>query len=70
MKVRFDTNTKSVNAAMTAFSALSVYCPELTVNKSTWQSEVYNLHGEIDSRNVQMLEQATENEFNEDVEKL
>jgi len=70
MKVRFDTNTKSVEAATQAFATLYKYCPDLRIDKSSWQEDVINLNGEIESQHVTVLEEATINEFNEDADKL
>ena len=71
MKLRFDTYTKNVSAATQAFATLDKYCPsDLSISKSSWQENVVNLSGEIDSQHVTILEEVTINEFNEDADKL
>jgi FtsZ-binding cell division protein ZapB len=70
MKLRFDTYTKNVQTATKAFDTLYKYCDELSIDKSGWQEGVINLTGQIDSSNVNVLEQVTANDFNEDATKL
>lgn len=70
MKLRFDTYTKNIDAAVGAFKTLTKYCKDINLSKSDWNEGAINLTGEIDSQHVDMLEQATANDFNEDVSQL
>lgn len=71
MKIKFDTYTKDVAAAASAFSSLYNYCSDLTVSKNDWNNGAINVHGEIDSSHMSILEKALPNEtFNEDTDKL
>lgn len=71
MKIKFDTYTKDVAAAASAFSSLYAYCSDLTVSKNDWNNGAINVHGEIDSSNMSILEKALpDGTFNEDTDKL
>lgn len=71
MKIKFDTYTKDVAAAASAFSSLYTYCSDLTVSKNDWNNGAINVHGEIDSSNMSILEKALpDGTFNEDTDKL
>lgn len=71
MKIKFDAYTKDVNAAASAFSSLYNYSPDLTLTKNAWHEGVINIHGEIDSSHLVILEKALpDGTFNEDSDKL
>ena len=71
MKIKFDTNTKDVNAATAAFSSLYPYCKDLSMSVSSWNEDIVNVYGEIDSSNMAILEKALpDGTFNEDTDKL
>jgi len=74
MKIKFDTYTKDVAAAASAFSSLYPYCKDLTLNKSStisnWGEECLNIYGEIDTTNMNVLESALpDGTFNQDTDK-
>ena len=71
MKIKFDTYTRDVAAAASAFSSLYPYCSDLTISKNEWHDGAINVHGEIDSGNMATLEKALpDGTFNEDTDKL
>jgi len=71
MKIKFDTYTKDVASAAAAFSSLYAYCSDLTISTNDWYDGAINVHGEIDSGNMGILEKALPDvTFNEDTDKL
>jgi len=71
MKIRFDTYTKDMGAAASAFAALYNHCTDLTVAKNEWNDGAINVHGDIDSSKASVLEKALpDGTFNEDASKL
>jgi len=71
MKVRFDTYTKSCEAATKAFLALSTLTDNLNLSISNWNGDAYNLSGEIASRQVAELEvHCGSSKWNEDASEL
>ena len=71
MKIKFDTYTKDVAAATAAYSSLYAYCSDLTLSTNIWDADIINIHGEIDSGNLSILEKAIpDGTFNEDSDKL
>ena len=71
MKIKFDAYTKDASAAASAFSSLYNYSPDLTISKNAWHDGVINVHGEIDSSHLVILEKALpDGTFNEDADKL
>jgi hypothetical protein len=56
MKVRFDTHTKDVDAAASAFVRLAeMGVTDVTLSKNTWGNISYNLHGDIHVDNISLL---------------
>jgi hypothetical protein len=71
MKVRFDTYTKSAGEALAAFDTLSSVTDNLTLSLSNWSGKTFNLHGEIKSTDVDILEQqCSSDKWNEDASEL
>lgn len=73
MKIRFDTNTKSVELASHAFIKLSnVAQPkDLNLSLNTWGDLCYSINGEVDSKHATLLEELFGNDnFNEDTNLL
>ena len=74
MNLRFDMNTKSVEAASTAFLEIaSKFEPaDLMMSVNTWSEKHYNISGTVDSIHVAKLNQVFNDTklFNEDVDKL
>lgn len=71
MKIRFDTNTKELTAALAAFSALYPYTKELNMSVSSWNEDVINLYGEIDSSHIGTVQNSfPDGTFSEEVDKL
>ena len=71
MKVRFDTYTKSAGEALAVFDALSSVTDNLTLSISNWNGKTFNLHGEINSTDVDILEQqCSSDKWNEDASEL
>jgi len=71
MKVRFDTYTKSAGEALAVFDALSNVTDNLTLSISNWNGKTFNLHGEIKSTDVDILEQqCSSDKWNEDASEL
>lgn len=70
MKVRFDTYTKNTDAAINAFKTIAKHCTDVSLSKTDWNNGAINLSGEVDSKHMDVLEQATANDFNEDVSQL
>jgi hypothetical protein len=74
MNIRFDTNTKSAEAASNAFQEIaSKFEPEdLMLSLSTWGETHFNITGTVDSTHVAKLNQVFVDTklFNEDVDKL
>lgn len=71
MKIKFDAYTKDVAAAASAFSSLYNYSPDITITKNAWYDGAINVHGEIDSSHLVILEKAMpDGTFSEDADKL
>ena len=70
MKLRFDTYTKSTDAAINAFKVMAKHCTDVSLSKMDWNNGAINLTGEVDSKHIDVLEQVTANDFKEDVSQL
>jgi len=72
MKLRFDTHTKDVDAAASAFVKLAESgVTDISLSKNIWGNISYNLHGDIHVDNINMLaETCSKPTWNDDASEL
>lgn len=70
MKVRFDTYTKSREKALNAFDNLSHLTTNLSLNVSDYPTICYNLHGEVSTGDVEVLEHHCSDGWDDDSSNL
>ena len=70
MKVRFDTNTKNLEAALDAYRELAKITNDITLSVSSFGQTVYNMYGDIATRHIDMLEELCKEGWDEDTANL
>jgi hypothetical protein len=70
MKVRFDTNTKNLEAALDAYRQLAKLTNDMTLSVSSYGQTVYNLYGDITTNNIDTLEKYCTEGWDEDSSNL
>jgi hypothetical protein len=70
MKVRFDTYTKNREKALNAFDNLSYLTTNLSLNVSDYPTICYNLHGEVSTGDVEVLEHHCTDGWDDDASNL
>ena len=70
MKVRFDTYTKDRGKAIVAFENISYVTTNLSLNVSDYPSNCYNLHRELSTKDVELLDQYCNDGWDDDSSNL